>query len=260
MAPMDTLLHFLGLNPNHLLFGNPLSDWAYSLGLGLATFALLMFVRRQLAMRTRGLVGRELPAGLRLLLALVRRTKFFPLLAVSLGVGSKYLDLPLRAEKATTAVIAIMVAAQLGIWCSAAVRFYFQEQSFHSSDRRSQTMVTIIQFVANLAIWSIVLLLALDNLGFQVKALLTGLGIGGIAAALAEVPELVRAAVAACPAARFERAHLVALGPTGFDVEASYTVPGVDYAGYLAAVQAINLAILQALEQRGIAFSTLQPR
>ena len=52
----------------------------------------------------------------------------------------------------------------------------------------------------------------------------------------------------------------MALGPTGFDVEASYTVPGVDYAGYLAAVQAINLAILQALEQRGIAFSTLQPR
>jgi small-conductance mechanosensitive channel len=46
-------------------------------------------------------------------------------------------------------------------------------------------MVTIVQFIANLVSWSLVLLVALDNLGVQVKALLTGLGIGGIAVALA---------------------------------------------------------------------------
>ncbi len=353
MAPMDALLHLVGLQPNRLLIGNPLSDWAYALGLGLATFCVLLFMRRQLAMRTRGLDARELRPGLRLLLALVRRTKLFPLLAASLGAGSKYLELPPRAERATTAVIVIMIVVQLGLWASAAVRFYLEEQSSHSNDRRSQTMVTILQFVANLSIWSVVLLLALDNLGFQVKALLTGLGIGGIAVALAvqnvlgdllasvsialdkpfevgdtlvleggytgaveaigikstrlrsisgeqivvsnaeltrarirnygriserrlvfhlqlaygtpaallaEVPELVRAAVAARPEARFERAHLVALGPAGFDVEAVYSVPGTDYAVYLAAVQAINVGIVTALEQRGIAFSTLPPR
>jgi small-conductance mechanosensitive channel len=39
--------------------------------------------------------------------------------------------------------------------------------------------------VARLAVWSLVLLLALDNLGFNITALLAGMGIGGIAVALA---------------------------------------------------------------------------
>jgi small-conductance mechanosensitive channel len=213
--------------------------------------------------------------------------------------------------------------------------------------------VTIVQFVANVAIWSIVLLLALDNLGFQVKALLTGLGIGGIAVALAvqnvlgdllasvsialdkpfevgdtlvleggytgaveaigikstrlrsisgeqivvsnaeltkarirnygriaerrlvfrftlafntpaeclaEVADIVRAAVVSRPEARFERAHVMTLGPAGFDVESVLTVPGPDYALYLSVVQAVNVAIAAEFERRGIQFSTLPPR
>jgi len=350
---MDQLLHFVGFDPDRLLFGNSLHDWGFALGFGLTTFVALMFVRRQLAQRTRRLVGMELPPGVRLLVVLVRRTKFLPLLAVSLAAGSKYLDLPGRAEKMTSGLIVVMVAVQFGLWLSAAVRFYLEEQSSHSRDGRSQTMVTIVQFLANAAIWSLVLLLALDNLGFQVKALLTGLGIGGIAVALAvqnvlgdllasvsialdkpfevgdtlvleggytgtveaigikstrlrsisgeqivvsnaeltkarirnygriaerrlvfrftlafdtpagclaEVADIVRAAVVARPEARFERAHVMTLGPAGFEVESVLAVPGPDYALYLSVVQAVNVAIAAEFERRGIQFSTLPPR
>jgi small-conductance mechanosensitive channel len=182
---MSELLRAIGLDPGRLYFGNPATDWLYALGLGLLTFLTLLFLHRQLTARTRRFGGRELPRGFRLLLTLLRRTQFFPLLAVSLLVGSKYLDLGPRAERVTTGVIAVLVALQVGIWASAAVRFYLEEQSAATGNQKSQTMVTIAQFVANLAIWSIVVLLALDNMGFQVKALLTGLGIGGIAVALA---------------------------------------------------------------------------
>jgi small-conductance mechanosensitive channel len=182
---MSELLRAVGLDPGRLYFGNPAADWLYALGLGLLTFLALVFLRRQLTARTRRFGGRELPRGLRLLLALLRRTQLAPLLAVSLLVGSKYLDLGPRAERVTTGVIAALVALQAGIWASVAVRVFLEEQSAASGGPKSQTMVTIAQFVANLAIWSIVVLLALDNMGFQVKALLTGLGIGGIAVALA---------------------------------------------------------------------------
>ncbi len=43
----------------------------------------------------------------------------------------------------------------------------------------------VILFCAGLIIWAMVMLLALDNLGVQIKPLLAGLGIGGIAVALA---------------------------------------------------------------------------
>src|SRR5262249_47160768 len=45
--------------------------------------------------------------------------------------------------------------------------------------------IDVILFVVGLVIWSMMLLLALDNLGVQIKPLLAGLGIGGIAVALA---------------------------------------------------------------------------
>jgi small-conductance mechanosensitive channel len=175
----------LGFSLDHSLYGNPISDWLLALGIGVATFLALLLARAVLRRRAGGLLGRQLPQGVRLILTLLGATRVTPLLATSLLVGSKYLELDTRIERTTTAVLIITVALQLGIWLSAAVRFYLSEHYSRSEDRNSQTMITIAQFVANLAIWSLVVLLALDNLGFQVKALLTGLGVGGIAVALA---------------------------------------------------------------------------
>ncbi len=182
---MGKTLALLGLEPGRIVLGNALGDWLYALGLGLLTFATLLFLRRHVSARAHQFMGRELRPGLKLLLTLAARTHIALLLALSLIAGSKYLDLGSRPERFTTAVIVILVALQAGIWLSAAVRFYLEQQRGPAGDRNTRTMVTILQFVANLVIWSLVLLVALDNLGFQVKALLTGLGIGGIAVALA---------------------------------------------------------------------------
>ncbi|HXQ30735.1 MAG TPA: mechanosensitive ion channel family protein [Steroidobacteraceae bacterium] len=345
---MNRAFAYLGLAPGGILLGNPLSDWAYALSLGLATFVILLFLRRQLGQRALRFAGMELPQGVRLLLTLLRKTQPFVLFAVSLLVGSKYLDLGARAERVTTVVIVVLLALQIGIWLSALVRFYLEAQSAHATDRSAQTMVTIVQFVANLIIWSLVLLLALDNLGVQVKALLTGLGIGGIAVALAvqsvlgdllasisialdkpfavgdaltldqgyagtveaigikstrlrsatgeqiilpnselvrvrirnfgrltqwrsvfrfgiacgtpaasleAIPRIVRAAVTAQPAARFERAHFVSISATALDFEVSYAVASADYGTFLDTQQAINLALTAELERRSIAFA-----
>ena len=182
---MQQLLRYLGIAPDGSFLANPSIDWVYALALGLVSFATLLLLRHQLMLRARRLTGRQLPSGVRLLLTLVARTRLPPLLAVSLLVGSKYLDLGTRAERLTTAIMLVLITLQVGVWLSAAVRFYLEEHYHGSADRNSQTMITIVQFVAGVAIWSLVVLIALDNLGFQVKALLTGLGIGGIAVALA---------------------------------------------------------------------------
>lgn len=182
---MDTLFRMIGLEAGRIVYGNSVADWVYALVLGLATFVALLFLRRTLRRRAKLYLGHELPRGVRLLLLLVDRTRVFPLLSLSLITGSKYLDLGERAERVTTAAIVILVALQVGLWASAAVRFYLEESAADRGAKSSQTMVSVVQFVTNLLIWSLVLLLVLDNLGIQVKALITGLGIGGIAVALA---------------------------------------------------------------------------
>src|SRR5882724_5295390 len=111
---MDRLLHRVGLALDDTFLGNPLDDWLAALGLGLATFLVLLVARRVVARRALSVAGRELPQGVRLLLNLVAATRFLPLIAVSLLVGSKYLELSPRAERLTTGVIIVAVVLQFG--------------------------------------------------------------------------------------------------------------------------------------------------
>ena len=46
-------------------------------------------------------------------------------------------------------------------------------------------MIEAIRYIGTLAIWSVLVIRALDNLGFEITALVAGLGIGGVAVALA---------------------------------------------------------------------------
>jgi small-conductance mechanosensitive channel len=52
-------------------------------------------------------------------------------------------------------------------------------------DATSVALAVILRFVAKLTLWLLFLLMALENLGVNVTALVTGLGIGGVAVALA---------------------------------------------------------------------------
>jgi len=51
-------------------------------------------------------------------------------------------------------------------------------------DAAQATMMGAAGFLAKVALWTVVLLVALDNLGFNITALIAGLGVGGIAVAL----------------------------------------------------------------------------
>ena len=51
-------------------------------------------------------------------------------------------------------------------------------------DAGQATTVSALGFTSRLVLWSLVVLLALDNLGVDVTAMVAGLGVGGIAVAL----------------------------------------------------------------------------
>jgi small-conductance mechanosensitive channel len=60
-----------------------------------------------------------------------------------------------------------------------------QRSTRSAEDPAAVTTLTGLSYVARLAIWSAALLLTLENLGVDVTALVAGLGVGGIAIALA---------------------------------------------------------------------------
>ena len=72
------------------------------------------------------------------------------------------------------------------LWAMAVVRFAIERRAGREGkDAALSSSIDIIVFIASITIYAMALLLALDNLGVEIKPLLAGLGIGGIAVALA---------------------------------------------------------------------------
>jgi small-conductance mechanosensitive channel len=121
----------------------------------------------------------EIPA-----LVLCRTTMFF-LVAVSLYFGLQSLRLGDKLDKILTSIITITVFVQFGMWAGAAVKAWVERRRTTAADRAAVGSLGIISFIAGVLIWALVLLAALDNLGVNITALVAGLGIGGVAVALA---------------------------------------------------------------------------
>ena len=169
---------------------NSLGEWTLALATFLITLTVLPIVRSYVAARRRKWIeaGREkLPAAIELIGLMVEPTSPLFLWTVAVYLASRNLSFPARVERILTVVIVAVFWMQVGLWAMAAVRF-----AIHRRRKRSETLdavltssIDIILFAAGLVIWAMVLLLALDNLGVEIKPLLAGLGIGGIAVALA---------------------------------------------------------------------------
>jgi len=69
------------------------------------------------------------------------------------------------------------------------------------------------------------------------------------------IPDLIRQAIEAQPAARFDRAHFKGFGAFSLDFEAVYYVREADYNVYMDAQQAINLQLVRDFTARGIGFA-----
>jgi len=115
------------------------------------------------------------------------RTHAMFLMIVALFIGTLVLALPGSIRTGMFTVIAVAFVLQGGLWLNAMIVFWLRRyvEQRRKTDPASATTVNAAGFVARLVLWSVVLLLVLDNFGIDVTALVAGLGVGGIAVALA---------------------------------------------------------------------------
>jgi len=117
------------------------------------------------------------------------RGSFFLVLAFIASIVPRLLGYPRPpAGQNTLADIATILALfmQGVIWANIIISYYIQRYvQLHVTDGSSITTFKALGVVARLTIWIILGLTALWALQIQIKPLLTGLGIGGLAIALA---------------------------------------------------------------------------
>ena len=167
------------------IYGNSLAQWLVAGGVLVGSLLVLLLLRLLLRKR----VHRDLdsPTDIpQFLLDLLQRTNlallFFPVLHLSL----RSLILPERAETILRVLAILAFLLQGAMWLSGFADFWFgRYKRNHQNDPAALTTITAVGFIAKTTLWAIILLVGLDNLGFNVTALVTGLGIGGVAVALA---------------------------------------------------------------------------
>jgi small-conductance mechanosensitive channel len=130
--------------------------------------------------------GNEVPLW-PILLAVVRRTKWLFLFIFALFIGLLFIEIPTSSRRIINSIVIVSLVIQIGLWAAIALKVMIEQyrQKQLEKDPASITTLNLLNFIGRITIWSIVLLLVLDNLGFNITTLVAGLGVGGIAVALA---------------------------------------------------------------------------
>ncbi len=165
--------------------GNPGKTWLFALGVGVAVFILLRLFEQFLVVWIERLTKRTKTKWDDLFVHSLRNTKLLFLAIVAIQVGAVFLELPGNVRTALWQVVMIAFLLQVGIWVSSGLMYWLRSYREDQDDPGSVMTMNALGFLARLALWSIVLLLILDNLGVNITALVAGLGIGGIAIGLA---------------------------------------------------------------------------
>jgi small-conductance mechanosensitive channel len=172
---------------DHRLLDNSLRQWLIAAGVAASTLIALVIIRSLVARRLKASSDRFALRWLRIAAHLAERTRFTFILIVSLYIGSLVLVLPPKAAVIVHTVAVLALLLQAALWGHAFLTYAIDDymQRRIQKDAASVTTVTAIGFLAKIVLWALVALVALDNVGVNVTALIAGLGIGGIAVALA---------------------------------------------------------------------------
>jgi small-conductance mechanosensitive channel len=167
--------------------GNTLWHLTVAASVTVGALLVLLLIRRMVRSRYAKLAATPQTEFLELPLRIASGTAVLFLLVASLFIGAQWLSLPPSVGKALLTMFTIAVFWQIGLWATIAVVAALErrQRATLSTDAAAASSLGVIGFLARATIWSFVLLLTLDNLGIQIKPLLAGLGIGGIAVALA---------------------------------------------------------------------------
>jgi len=170
-----------------VFYENPIWLWFVALAIIMFVGVALRILLRLLLRRLKRLAART-PGRLDdLLVELMDKTKPLFIVVASVYAGSLALTLPDIAVSTLRVLFVVALLLQAGYWGNGLVAFWIRRTVRRrlDDDADSATSIAALGFVVKLAIWAVVILIALDNLGVDITALIAGLGIGGIAIALA---------------------------------------------------------------------------
>ncbi len=169
-------------------FGNSVLQWG--IGLAVAIFALIVFwATKTLIVRwLRKLAGSTATDIDDFVVHLLGSTKTILILVLALYAGSYVLFINDTARDLLDTGAILVSLLQAALWGNQTISYLvkkFTTDRMEAEDPTAATLGSLLGTVARIAFFTMVVLVALGTVGFDVTPLITGVGIGGIAIAMA---------------------------------------------------------------------------
>ncbi|MEJ2383609.1 MAG: mechanosensitive ion channel family protein [Xanthomonadales bacterium] len=170
-----------------VLLGNDLPEWAIAVGMALLAVIVLRTAQGIVRGRIARLAQRTDTRWDDHVVNVIASTRLLFWLVVGAWFGAQYLELPDSGQRWVGIVFVITLLLQAGLWGGALVNSVLNDYRKRKREENPEDLTTLgmIGLAARVVVWSVVVLLILDNLGIDITALVAGLGIGGVAVALA---------------------------------------------------------------------------
>lgn len=170
-------------------YGNELSRWAWAVGIAVGTWMLARLIYWLTAQLLERVTAKTPTRMDDILVATLREPAVVLITILGTLAGYHQLTIPDRIDlwisRAFHAAVAITVTWMIARMLDAILKEYLVPYAQRSETRIDDHMVPVARKGLRVVVWVLGIIVALNNAGYNVSALLAGLGIGGLALAMA---------------------------------------------------------------------------
>ncbi len=179
---METFAALLNIR----ILGNRIQDYLMALCIFLASVLILRVVKRSVFTRLRAYTARTKTKFDDLLVELASQTLLPVLYVAAIYFSARQLVLNPAFDKLLNAAAVIVLTIQATRLILAAAVFFVEKTWLKKeAEKGGDSIVKSIMTMLRIVIWGLSVVFVLENLGFNISAVMAGLGIGGVAVALA---------------------------------------------------------------------------
>lgn len=169
-----------------VFFGNPVRDWTIALGIILLYSLAARILQKVILTRVQRLASKTNSNLDDFAIGLLQKSVMPVLYAFAVYCGFQYLELPPRISRALEiAMLAVAVFFAINIITNIFSYLFMRFASREDQDNPQVKQAKGILLILKIILWIAGIIFLVDNLGYDITAIITGLGIGGIAIALA---------------------------------------------------------------------------
>ena len=167
--------------------GNSVETWLWALGAAIVLAFVFNFILKRFVRSFASFAEKTETELDDLVSALLEKTSIMLIIIFSVYAATFFLDLTGQLKEFRKSVVVICLLVQVGFWGSGFIDYYVAKKlaGIDVGSGASITHIRSLGFLVKSVLWVVLVILTIDNLGFDPTTIIAGLGVGGIAVALA---------------------------------------------------------------------------